>query len=313
MHSPPLISVIIPTVGRSSLQRAVASALNQEISGVAIEVVVVNDSGKPLEVASNVLTDPRVTVVTTNRRRQSVARNVGAAVAHGQHLLFLDDDDWLAQGGVAALYEIVRKQPQYVVVYGGVVFVDESGTILGELNLGVAGNCASHMLAGSLILFGSALIRADAFFAVGGIDPLFTISEEVDLFRRLSLEGHFGNSSARVLNVVRGEGWSSSLNYGPAVDLMRVSREKVLDHKRALFTLTRSASSPYWQGRNVKAYLASVFWNVKSRRLMKAVSRLIGGALSMLWVGPGIFRKEFWQALRDSQVPATAQRVLRHQ
>jgi glycosyltransferase involved in cell wall biosynthesis len=313
MSSPPLISVIIPTVGRPSLQRAVASALDQKIPGVDVEVIVVNDSGSPLEVAGNVLTDPRVTVVTTNRRRQSVARNVGAAVARGQYLLCLDDDDRLAQGGMAALCQIVRAQPQYVVVYGGVVFVDESEAVLGELNLGVAGNCASPMLAGALISLGSALIRADAFFAVGGIDPLFTISEEIDLFRRLSLEGNFGNSLAAVLHAVRGEGWSSTQSYGPAVDLLRVSRERVLDHKRVLIRLAGSASSPYWRGRNVKAYLASAFWNIKSRRLMKAVSRLIGAALSSLSAGTAVFNTDFWQALRDSQVPATAQRTLKDQ
>lgn len=310
MQSRPVISVIIPTIGRPSLRRAVASALEQELPGAEFEVIVVNDSGHPLGGTTDALRDPRVVMVTTNRRRQSVARNVGAAIARGQYLLFLDDDDWLAPKGLAVLHDIAVKHPDFVAIYGGVEFVNERGTHLGTLNLGASGNCASHMLAAALVLLGSALIRSDAFFNVGGITTAFTTSEETELFRRLSMTGEFGNTSQIVLAALRGQGWTSSQDYGPAIAFLRTSREQILNQRGAFLRVVHSAREPYWRGRNVKAYAASTWFNVRIGQPLRAISRLIGLLLSVLAARSALFDSDFWYALRDSQVPATAQRVL---
>ena len=61
----------------------------------------------------------RVRIIATNRRRQSVARNTGAAVAAGRYLLFLDDDDWLATGALASLLKPMLSGSSFVVSYGG--------------------------------------------------------------------------------------------------------------------------------------------------------------------------------------------------
>lgn len=310
MNNDPLVSVIIPTIGRATLRRAVLSALEQPLPESDLEVIVANDSGQPLDPAIGLPDDPRITVVTTNRRRQSVARNVGAAMARGRYLLFLDDDDWLAPNSLEALWQVAVQHPEFVAVYGGVKFVDETDRHLGTLNLGVSGNCATHMLAAALILFGSALIRSDAFFSVGGINPLLTISEEIEFFRRLSMQGDFGNTASVVLMVLRGQGYTTSLDYNPAVAFLRASREQILDQKGAFYRLTQSAREPYWRSRNVKAYAASVWYNLKDRRLSRAISRFIGLMLATFAARTALFHSDFWQALRDSQVPATAQRCL---
>jgi glycosyltransferase involved in cell wall biosynthesis len=41
-------SVIIPTIGRTTLDRAILSVLNQDFSQDEFEVIVVNDSGQTL-------------------------------------------------------------------------------------------------------------------------------------------------------------------------------------------------------------------------------------------------------------------------
>ena len=305
-----MISVIIPTIGRESLGRAVESTLQQEVPGASVEVVIVNDSGRELTTPGSPPAGPRLAVITTNRRRQSVARNVGAAAARGQYLLFLDDDDQLMPGALAALFSVLVEEPDLIVAYGGVTFVDGARKALGALNLGASGNCASHMLAGALISFGSALIRDDVFWAVGAIDPRLTTGEEVDLFRRLAMVGDFGNTQLVVLQALRGEGWASSQDYGPAVAILRASRERVLDQRPAFVRLARSAQEPYWHGRNVKSYLASSLWNAKARRPAKATSRLLCSVCSALLAGAALLDRDFWQALCDSQVPATTQRAL---
>ena len=97
-------STIIPTVGRGTLNRAVESILSQEF-GRSFEVIVVNDSGRPLPPAGWQQAE-RVMVIDTFRRERSVARNVGAAVARGRDLHFLDDDDWLLPGALDVFWAL---------------------------------------------------------------------------------------------------------------------------------------------------------------------------------------------------------------
>lgn len=312
MEQTSIISVVVPTVGRQSLKRTIQSILNQDIPKDSIEIIVVNDSGNTLDASFDELSDPRVTIVTTNKRRQSIARNTGAALARGKYLLFLDDDDWLEPNALVTLFDIMVANPNFVVAYGGVSFVDKTGKLLGSLNLGVSGNCASHMLAGALILLGSAIIRTDSFFAIGGFNPALTISEEIELFRRLAMVGDLGNTSSVVLKVLRGDGWGSSVDYGPAVTFLRTSRENILDQRHVFVMLIQSAKTPYWRGRNVKAYLASIKWNMKNKRPMKIMSRSFGLMLMTLFSGSAILYPDFWQAMRDSQVPASMQRSLKN-
>ncbi|MGH2524992.1 MAG: glycosyltransferase family A protein, partial [Anaerolineales bacterium] len=94
-------SVVIPTIGRATLGRSVQSVLAQDCGAAGFEVIVVNDSGRPLPEAAWQRADG-VRLITTNRRERSVARNTGAALAKGDYLCFLDDDDWLLPGALEA-------------------------------------------------------------------------------------------------------------------------------------------------------------------------------------------------------------------
>jgi len=90
----PAISVVIPTIGRDVLPRAVASVLAQEYTG-DVEVIVVNDSGSAIELD---LTDspparPVRVINTAGRIGGSGARNMGVEAAAYDWIAFLDDDD----------------------------------------------------------------------------------------------------------------------------------------------------------------------------------------------------------------------------
>jgi len=73
-------STIIPTISRPTLARAVQSVLEQDFTAADFEVIVVNDSGKPLP-ADERQKSKRVHVLETNRRERSMARNIGAAIS----------------------------------------------------------------------------------------------------------------------------------------------------------------------------------------------------------------------------------------
>ena len=310
MDSLPAISVIIPTVGRATLTRAAQSALSQELASGWVEVIIVNDTGCPLDSAfDDLFSDPRVTVLTTSRRRQSVARNIGAAVARGKAYLFLDDDDWLLPGGLDALAKLLDQNDRAVAAYGSYVIAgltqDGDEQEMGVFNLGRRGNCASHLLAGAFVPLGSSLYRAEAFWRVGGFDSALFISEDNDLTRRISVEGDFEQVPDPVFVLYRGMTWSTTMNYAAAVDAMRVSREKLLDQPWGLRRLIASADSAYLRARNVKAYAASAFWNVRHANMLRACRRVHSCLCLVVLSVPSLFSADFWRALRESQFQST--------
>src|SRR5215204_4702450 len=101
-------STIIPTMGRPSLERAVLSVLNQRFDAAKVEVIVVNDSGKPLPKA-DWQDCARVRVISTIRRERCVARNTGSAIARGRYLHFLDDDDIILPGAMEAFWALYQS------------------------------------------------------------------------------------------------------------------------------------------------------------------------------------------------------------
>src|SRR5688500_6331503 len=115
-------SVVIPSIGRETLSRAVHSVLEQTFTTDNFEVIVVNDSGRLL-LEAEWQDSERVRVINTNRRERSVARNTGAAVAKGKYLCFLDDDDWLLPNALEHFEIMARQASDTVWVYGGIKVV----------------------------------------------------------------------------------------------------------------------------------------------------------------------------------------------
>jgi hypothetical protein len=103
---PPLVSILVPTWNAAAtVERALASALAED--GVPIEVVVVDDAstdGTPDLVAAIAARDPRVALLRLpTNGGVSNARNRGLVGGPGEWLAFLDADDRLFPGAIAAL------------------------------------------------------------------------------------------------------------------------------------------------------------------------------------------------------------------
>ena len=119
MPQPVLVSIIIRSMGRSTLSEALDSIARQTYPH--IEAVVVNALGAghpaPGEGCGRF---PLYFVDTGRALDRSAAANAGLDAAHGEYLGFLDDDDLLFPEHVSVLADALRRSSTARVAYGGV-------------------------------------------------------------------------------------------------------------------------------------------------------------------------------------------------
>ncbi len=287
-------STIIPTVNRSTLGRAVHSVLDQAFTSDRFEVIVVNDSGQPLS-EWDWTSSPQVRVVDTNRRERGFARNTGAAVARGEYLHFLDDDDVILPGALQAFWDFARRAHSAVWLYGSWRTVDNNGSLVEEFRPGLNGNIFPLLIAGESLPLQASLVRASTFFEVGGFDatPLITGVEDRDLGRRLALAGDIGHVDTVVAQIRIGEE-TSTTNWARTAERDRWGRERALSAHQAFARLRAAPLTAYWRGRATRAYFASTVWNLQRGNLLTATSRAVHGLAIASWQP---LRSQYWQGL----------------
>ncbi len=301
-------SIIIPTVGRPNLTKAVESVLDQNLPNDQFEIIVVNDSGKPLDKNSWEGSE-QVRIINTNKRERSVARNTGAAIAKGSYLNFLDDDDWLVDGALQSFWELAQTTKAGW-LYGSTELVNRQGTKLIELHHRLNGNCFIQVMAGEWIPLQASLIRTDAFFMVGGFNPLISGPEDIDLLRRISLHHELAEVTDLVACVVRDDSGSTT-DYDRHPMQSRWAREQIFNSESVFKRMKESATSSYWHGRIVRAYMTSVIWNLKERRFTSAFSRTVYGVGAMVSSGNYLLSKSFWEAVARPYQSETFERGIK--
>lgn len=298
-------SAIIPTVGRSTLDRAVESVLSQDLSPEDFELLVVNDSGKPLS-AADWQRSEKVQVIETKRRERSVARNTGASVARGRYLHFLDDDDWLAPGIYQRFYELsLSSNAKWL--YGITQLVDRDNHPTIQLKHGLNGNCFVQAMSGEWIPLQSSLIERNTFMRLGGFRPLLSGPEDIDLLRRVCLEGDVAETLYLAAYVIRGEEGSTT-DYSIHSTASRRARESILDFPDVYSRMKSSAVNSAWRGRMARVYLTSVLWNIQNRQYSRAVSRSFFSIASIISAGAGMVSNHFWHAVLTPYASITFER-----
>jgi glycosyltransferase involved in cell wall biosynthesis len=301
-------STVIPTVGRHTLARAVNSVLSQSFDKDDFEVIVVNDSGRPLAM-EDWQSSSRVQIVNTNRRERSVARNTGAAIATGRYLHFLDDDDWLFQDAWEHFWNL-SQSTQASWLYGSSQLVGRDGSELIELHHGIQGNCFLQAMAGEWLPLQSSLIEAKLFHRLGGFSPMITGPEDIDLFRRICLHGDVAETPHLIANIERGDAGSTT-NYNQHPEMSRWARDRILDAPGVFLRLKAGATSGFWLGRLLRIYFTSAVWNMGRKRISVAGSRIIHGLAVVFMCNLKIFSKDFWKAFLKPYQSPTFERGIR--
>ncbi|WP_139164207.1 CDP-glycerol glycerophosphotransferase family protein [Arthrobacter sp. ok362] len=123
-HVPGLLSVVVPMHNADVYVReCLASVTGQSYRN--IEVIVVDDGSTDIsaQIVRDFRTrDPRIRIITQDRRGPGAARDRGVLSARGEFLTFVDSDDMVAEGGFARLMASLTTSNADFAVAGVQVF-----------------------------------------------------------------------------------------------------------------------------------------------------------------------------------------------
>jgi len=197
------ISVVIPAYNASKwLSGAVASVCSQ--SRPADEILVVDDGSTDATADLCRMLPAGVRSVRRENGGLSAARNTGVAGTTGDWLLFLDADDVLVPGALAALARTAEASGAGV-VYGFVLqrLGEATKTRLHGIPYAVGAPPApakAHFWWTPIPTAGAALVRRSLNDAVGGFDENFRQVEDAEYWLRCGVSAPFAHCDAVVLD-----------------------------------------------------------------------------------------------------------------
>jgi len=176
-------SVIIPTYNRKELvKRAVTSVVSQTVQ--EIEVIVVDDGSTDgtIEELQQTFRGKPVQVISQEQQGATIARNLGAAKATGEWLVFLDSDDELLPDGLKHFATAFESDNTGVVCSSAEVVDSDEKTIRMNhpRNLG-----AAYENYRGLFLAGTFAVRRTIFDAVGQFATECRSSQHTEFSLRL--------------------------------------------------------------------------------------------------------------------------------
>lgn len=174
------ISCIIPTCNRPEfLKKAIESVLSQTV--LPMEIIIVNNGKDRIKLADEILS--KVIIHNTEPYiGASAARNVGAKMAKGEILAFLDDDDLWAKDYLKNIARAFDRDKDCVISRLDIL---ENGEIKPHKNAD-KNLTMNNLLTSNPGVNGSNLaVKKDIFFKVGGFDENLVTSEDKSLIIEL--------------------------------------------------------------------------------------------------------------------------------
>lgn len=191
----PVLSVIVPTYKPLTFNLLISSmAANSDVDA---EWIVVDDASGDCyrEVFSILDNTPAQIVRLSENGRQAVARNVGLALAKGQFIKFLDADDELDEGHLAALLK-KADEPAQRIPFAPTRHVYADGATLDNLSwrdlAATADVQLERLIHRPFLHHCGALFPRDLLTRIGGYDENLITDEDGDLLIRVLQSGwHF--------------------------------------------------------------------------------------------------------------------------
>ena len=225
----PRVSVLMPCFNQGAfIHEAIESVLGQTLPDA--EILVVDDGSTDADTVARLdaLQTPRTTVLRTPNRGLPAARNLAARHARADVFCALDADDRLAPVWFERGLTILDRQPELAFVSHWLqAFGDESWTWTPT-------SCELPALLARNTVNGAALVRREAFEAVGGYDETMCSGcEDWDFWLRLVERGFQGAIVPEVMFHYRRNASSMSRVMVAGDDYGRVLETLVAKHEAA--------------------------------------------------------------------------------
>lgn len=194
----PEVSAILPVYnGLQYLKDSIASVVGQSLQPIELFLIDDGSTDGSREFIESVETPFPKIVLTQQNKRQSAARNLAAGQAKGKYLAFLDHDDIWFPRHLEKLVAPLEADPWVGWTYSDMDEIDSDGSQVSQHTLRGYNLLVEHpktslfnMLASDMFIFPSAaVVRSEAFAAIGGFDERLSGYEDDDLFLRLFRAG----------------------------------------------------------------------------------------------------------------------------
>jgi glycosyltransferase involved in cell wall biosynthesis len=183
----PLFTIITPTLNASAtLEDAVCSAMGQ---GIECEHLIMDgcSSDRTLEIAHSF---PHLTVHSGRDRGLYDAMNRGAFFARGEWLIFLQADDWLPEGTLAAFQAALEKNPAAEILTGSAEAVHQVGENLWETRWQRTSDSDKALTVEKIALgepmLNARAIRKSLFKKAGPFDLAYSLASDRDFLLKLT-------------------------------------------------------------------------------------------------------------------------------
>ena len=214
----PIISVIVRTMGRATLGRALGRIAAQAVR--PLEIVLVDAAGALTPMKSYQAIPVRF--VSHGALDRPRAANAGLAAATGEYVLFLDEDDEIEPGHLADLLAAIAATPGARAAYSQTRLVDAAGQAQRVFG-GPFNRLAlfrSNYLAIHAVLFQRALAAEGCRF-----DESFAMFEDWDFWLQLAMRTPFA-FTGKPTAIYHAAGGESGAGAGPNLDREALAQQR---------------------------------------------------------------------------------------
>lgn len=158
----PSVSLIIPSIGRNSLERTIKSVLISNYPN--LECIIVTDKSKlskVLEILKKIGFGrvESTLIVTDKPLLPAEAKNLGISISKGRYITFIDDDDICYKEKFFVLSEYLEKNPEVFGVFGQYDTYSVEGKLRHTKSGGSDNVCFETIIKGNYIGSGSIMLR----------------------------------------------------------------------------------------------------------------------------------------------------------
>ena len=192
MTSEPLISAVIPAYNAAKyLPQVIQSVLNQSYKDWELLIIDDGSTDDTKEVVNGFCeADPRVKLISKENGGVSVARNLGAELAKGQLIAFLDSDDLWLEDKLAVHAKYMETHPKVGASFSRVELIESDGTTTQKTTNNIVEKLQPQDLfySNPTVTTSNLVIRKSVFQELNGFDESMQYNEDIDLLFRLSFQ-----------------------------------------------------------------------------------------------------------------------------